>query len=214
MTTPAGRALVAPTTSNPGDTAFIGNVNTRYAFEDHVHGREAGGGGGGITQSYVGYNTVGASWENIGGDRCIVSKITLASAGTIISVEAYLRQSGPNAAPVWGVVYTDNSGTPDKVIMVSSSGAVNASTGFYLNNSGTNPGPGRWMSLGGGIYLPAGTYWIGVFQASVAETDIAYDSGAGADRFYDSNTTGVTDWGLFAPTTTTKAHSIRASILR
>jgi hypothetical protein len=57
-------------------------------------GAASGGGGGSFSQAYLGYNMVGASNEAYGAlGVAFLKKITLASAGLLTDVEAYLHQT-------------------------------------------------------------------------------------------------------------------------
>jgi hypothetical protein len=116
----------------------------------------------------------------------------------------HLRQSGPAYGQNYAGIYTDNAGTPDRIVAHAAMGPV------YLSN-GTSTA-GRWLQVPMGVYLPAGDYWIAMLAVD-AQHDIAVDTSGGTDRTYVTNATGQADWGFFAPTTTAKDYSIRASLL-
>lgn len=166
-------------------------------------------GSSGITQSYVGTNSVGGTWETLSALKVYAKKVTLATAGEIGSISAHMRQSGATAGDTRFGLYTDSSGTPDQLIWASSQGL------YYLAGAaGTgSSSPGRWFGCAVGLHLAAADYWIAVFDID-AKHDIAVVTTGGGDRTYVSNASTQADWGLFTPTTTSKDYSIRASILR
>jgi hypothetical protein len=171
------------------------------AWADYFAG---GSSSGGITQSYVGKNAVGATWETLVGLRVYAKKITLSTPGQLSTIEAHLRQSGGAAGETRAGLYTDVSGTPGVLLAQPAPGST------YLSSGST---VGRWFCFPVGMWLAAADYWIAVFDISAVH-DIAVDTSGGTDRTYTSNTTAQADWGFFTPTTTSKDYSIRASIVR
>lgn len=167
------------------------------------------GGGGGATQSYVGYNTIGGTWTTVTTFRQYMKKVTFSAAANLQSIDLYVRPSVDNLYGIHVGILSDNAGSPDLLIGGNSSG----NSGFYMSNSATMPGAGRWLSIPMGGYYAAGDYWI-TFIGEFARFDIAND-GSGSDRFFTT-----TVFSLSAPyptafpiTTTALRYSMRASIL-
>jgi len=176
----------------------------------------AGADGGGVTQEYLGYNVIGVSTEAMAVSRVYAKKITLAAAGLLTSIEAYV--DGGNANDVLGglaaAVYDDTAGTPNRVVAY-----VQGDDASVLlddtSGAGGNTDP-RWLAIPIGKWLTAGDYWIAYQhgRAAGAETRIYFD-GSGSDRTYDPGGASYwfVDWGFYAPTTTANRYSIRANIL-
>lgn len=179
-----------------------------------------GAGGGAITQAYVGYNTIGASWEQMTTYRVLAKKVTLANACLLTSVSAYLRNSASGSDDIVHAVafglYTDNAGTPQYLIGTSRDGSNGTPTILFDSASGsTGDDTGRWFHGGFGAWLASGDYWITVQMnhASTPNMAIAYD-GSGSDRYYTSGGDWMSDWGFYTPTTGTNKYSIRANTIR
>jgi hypothetical protein len=167
----------------------------------------AAGGGGGLAQSFVGYDAAGASWETLTTFRCYYKSITLASAAQFQSIDVYLRPSTDNTALFGVMIADDNSGAPGHLI------ASGGGASHYLSNSSSMPGAARWLSIPVGAYLGAGTYWIG-FESNGTLFDVAYD-GSGNDQYFTASVFTLTGPypSAWAITTGTRKYSIRASIL-
>jgi hypothetical protein len=167
------------------------------------------GGGGGLTHSYLGYNTIGGSAEAVTVRRWYAKKITVATAGVITSIGAYVDQTSAGTTTHMGVgVFEDNAGTP-RYLLAANAPVIGTGTLWLEHSSGTAGQP-RWMSLPIGLYVPAGDYWIGVVFDSASYS--VFKDGSGADRYW-THATGIrfSDAGLVAITTTTDRYSIRAS---
>jgi len=176
-----------------------------------------GAGGGGITQAFAGYNTAGGSQENMTQHLVYAKSVTLANDCLLTSVEAYL-DSGAGTdiiGTLAAALYTDNAGTPDRIVALGGFGDTN---NLLLDNTNGGGGgtTGRWVATAMGKWLTAGTYWIAVANmtsnASIGMR-IYYD-GSGADRTYPSGGVWFTDWGFYSPTTTSNKYSIRANTIR
>lgn len=171
---------------------------------------QAGGAGGGLAQSYVGYNTIGGTWTAMVVRRIYLKKVTLAAAATFTAVEAYVRANTDNFCDMSGVLLTDSAGVPDLLI-----GEV-ASHALLLSDDTSPPAPGRWFSLPLGYHVAAGDYWFGVAAGVITGAsyfDLANDA-SGSDVYW--TTTGAYVSGshtAFAKTTSAVKNSIRASIL-
>jgi len=174
---------------------------------------------GGIAQTYLGYNVIGATATNSTDRRVIAKKITVATAGLLASIDAYVDNGAFNddVSAISVAVWDDSSGTPNRLI-AQHVGKIDALLLDDTSGAGGNTDP-RWLSTPVGIWLTPGDYWIGV-QApdGTANAGIRFyrDAGAGADRHYVTNAAGedwIADWGYYTPTTTTDAYSIRGNFL-
>lgn len=167
---------------------------------------EAGTGSGGVTHTYVGYNTAGGSNTSMVGGKAYMKKITLASAGWLGSIGVYLDHSATtNVQTLAAWVMSDNAGTPNLVIGV---GANWNSTSFYIN---TTP---RWVDISMGVYLPSGDYWMVVQRPSDPGSDLRiYYDGSGTDKTQAIGNAWLADGSLYTISDTTNKYSIRGSIL-
>lgn len=172
------------------------------------------GGGGGVTQAYVGYNTAGGSFERAN-LRVYATKVTLANDCLLTAIEAYLKNDSAGAddqVESFSVaVYSDNAGTPDKIIALN----VHANSTMLLDSASGSTGDGtaRWVGIPIGKWLPAGDYWLAVQLTDSSILNIAYD-GSGSDRYYTSGGAWFADWGFYTPTTTSNKYSIRGNTIR
>lgn len=179
------------------------------------------GAGGGITQAYVGYNTVGGSWETMTTKRVLATKVTIGTACLITSIGAYLRNNSSGAddqvESMNTALYTDNAGTPQYLIHYNTNltAATDGPTMLLDSASGaTGDGTARWVENSCGVWVAAADYWIAVAPLDTATIlQIAYD-GSGSDRYYTSGGSWFTDWGFYTPTTTANKYSIRANTIR
>lgn len=164
------------------------------------------GGGGGMTQAYIGYNTIGgtvAAWG--AAHRTYMKKVTIASAGILTSVEVYTKANANGATPMVRVgLWSDNAGTP-KLLLA----AATAET-LLFEQEATVKDP-RWFGIPLGYYLAAGDYWIGV-QCSAVAFDI-YSDTSGTDDYYTPGGVWLADVGYTALTVTTDKYSIRGSFI-
>jgi hypothetical protein len=174
-------------------------------------------GGGGLTQAYVGYNTVGGSWESMTNVRVIAKQVTIGTACQLENIDVYVQMTN-TASSVGGVlqvgVYSDNSGTPDMVIGMNTSVANSLLMDNNVTGGATGINRPRWLAIPCDIWLPAGDYWLAVQPLDITDgIQIAYD-GSGGDRYYLSSGAWFADWGFYTPTTTTNRYSIRGNTIR
>lgn len=193
-------------TSNHGFLKKLPNDNTLFLDGTGNWSTPSGGGGSGSSEhSYLGYNTVGASWETATNYRRYFKKITVPKDGTLASIGVHLRQHD-TASTVQGqaALFMDNSG-PDHVIAICP-GAPDP-IGWLIG--GTDAAD--WLHFPIDRWVEAGDYWLMVqFQKSGADIQIAYDTG-GTDPIYTPS--GLYAFGNGAsedPTDSTKNYSIRA----
>jgi len=160
-------------------------------------------GGSGASVTKVGTTSAGGSSDNVSAQFLVLKKITLASAGTILSIAANIGGDGSGHFGAFaGVVYEDNAGAPNKII-----GGTSAPLFWIL---GTTK---RWVTFPVGVNVASGDYWIGVYIAgNGADTSgrISY-TGSGSDI---KNTTGGS-YVYDAPTSggTSNDYSIYANVL-
>lgn len=185
---------------------FLGEDGALHLRDSAGTVTAVGGTGGGLSQSYVGYDTVGGSWAALTAGRQIVKKVTLAAAATFTSIDIYLRANVDNYTDLEMALLTDNGGVPDLLIAVAPTSNIllsNATTGF--------PHGGRWVGAAIGNHVAAGDYWIG-FRAGNNYFDITYD-GSGSDVYWQPGALVSGYHSALAQTTGSLKYSIRASIL-
>lgn len=170
------------------------------------------GGSGGMTHTYVGYNTAGSSWETPTDLRNYLKSITLASAGFLASIGFHVRGTADAINGFFSPrVWADSAGSPTSLLAFG----MNEQT-VVSDSTSSFPDPGYWVHAPIGIYLPAGTYWIGGIKQGLGSMDIAYD-GSGSDKYF-GNPSG-TPYAIHANhssvtvSNTTNKYSIRASVL-
>lgn len=162
-------------------------------------------GGAGLTQAYAGYNTIGGTWESPGSNSMwFLKSITLANDCLITSIGAY-SQSGAGISISYAVgLFSDSAGAPLMLL-----GGLGFAPQISLNTNGA-----RWLDWPLGIWVVAGTYWIGVRSSDTGGsvvTQIAYD-GSGSDVTKVQTTGQLLD--MASVTTTTRKYSIRANTIR
>lgn len=171
------------------------------------------GGSAGLTQSYLGTNAVGATWENTSNRMVYLKKITIPSGGRLLTnVEAHLRNntSGSNVNGAGFGLYADNAGAPREFLGVGGFPVLDSQ--ILQTAAGVN-GLGRWLGGAFGRWLDAGDYWVALYAVDSTGLDVAVTTTGGTDRTYTAGGGWQTDAGYTAVTTTVKNYSIRASIL-
>lgn len=195
---------------SPTDSAVTKIVfpNGTLAIASHVATYTPAGAG--LAQSFIGYNTVGASFVATTATRQLNKKVTLAAAALVESIDVHVRANTDAWVPCSVGVLTDNAGVPNLLVAAASSPYLllsNASSGF--------PHTARWVSIPLGVYLAAGDYWL-AFACNTGQWDIAFDSGS--DVYWPltggpgGNNLSGSHSGL-AKTTGSNKYSIRASVL-
>lgn len=189
----AGTATALNVVGSSGTVAYSGGTATLTLS------------GGGLGHSFIGYNTVGASTQTFAADTTYYAKkVTLASAGLLCNIGAYLSNSSSNDVGINAAVYSDIAGAV----------GIPIALGEQLNNQSQVilTSTARWIHVPVSIYLAAGDYWIAIrVNRWSSATSIAYDTG-GSDVSFGSGTNNSLPSG---PTTTdtTRKLSIRASFL-
>ena len=195
----------------PGGGIAIGLTDTDGdgEFDTATISTTSGGGGGGgaaLAQSFIGYNTIGASTIQTVTATAYKKEVTLAKATQFLSIDAYLEGQVDNFGLIAAGIWTDVAGVPTLIIASGSAAPI-----LLTNSTSGFPDPARWFSVPIGAYLDAGTYWIGIWVATNFY-NIYYDTGT--DITQASTATYMTGAHASIPqTTTTKKFSVRASIL-
>jgi hypothetical protein len=166
------------------------------------------GSGSGITQAYVGYNTIGGSSETPGvNSKLYAKKVTLANDCLVTSVGAHITSAGNNSYGIAAAVYTDTSGSPGMAI------AYNAGPAAILFMSSG----GRWVEVPIGVWLTAADYWILVRTSDIGASvlcQIHFDT-SGSDQTATGVINAWYDWTNYSSrTVTSNKYSIRANTIR
>lgn len=192
-----------------GGTVWVANLAGQPGPPGADGADGADGTSGAFTQSYVGYNTVGGSFFNMGGQYA--KKITLGSAGLIASIDVYVKGNGSNVMTLGCAILDDNAGAPGHVIAMTPA-PVDRGSFPGLTYTAYIDTTGRWLSMAIGKWLAAGDYWLLVHGGnSDGGTQLAYD-GSGSDYsetaqlYLTENGTGLTNSG--------NKYSIRASLIQ
>ena len=171
---------------------------------------------GGMTHTYVGYNTVGGSLETVTVNRWYAKSVTLASAGLLTSISVYMKWAEDGLGAIAAGVYTDSSG-PAAAIAGATYGANkgNAAAGSIFDPTASGPTfNARWFHLPMGVYLTAGTYWIAVTMSSDTTQPVIYYDGSGSDKYWTpAGPVRMLDGGLVTVNTSANKYSIRGSLL-
>jgi hypothetical protein len=205
-----GEEITTPANPSAGERKLYAKSDGWYDLDSA--GTETGplgaGGGGGLTQAYVGKNAIGASNEVFVTRRHYMKSVTLANDCLITSVGAYTGQAGGGAIEnMNSFVMADSAGTPTQLLSYNLSSLA-------LNNYLEGAGDYRWLELPIGLWVPAGTYWIGVvsFRTSTVALRLSYD--AGADKISTAAGDWIQDGNASTVTDSTKDYSIRANTIR
>lgn len=168
----------------------------------------AAGGGGGLTHSYAGYNTVGGSWGGMSDDTYYCKKITLAADGLLASIGVYIKGNNQGGVVEFGcALMDDTAGSPTYL----RSSLVQPDLSAFIDKAGV----ARWYHMPVGMWLTAGDYWIAFCQHSHSgseQTQLAYD-GSGSDVTFVSGGNWATEGDQYSNTVTSNKYSIRADIL-
>lgn len=170
----------------------------------------AGGGGGGLTQAYEGYNTIGGSTQAMVAATMYMKQVVLATDCLLTSIGVYVAQDTADAVRgLVAAVFDDVAGSPKHVLGYSSF----FSQDLIIQEASGAVADGRWLDLSIGKWLPAGTYWIGVMAGGGNNFSIAYD-GSGSDKYYTAGGNWVADAGFYTINTSANKFSIRGTTIR
>lgn len=171
----------------------------------------AGGGGGGFAMEYLGYSTIGASWQALAAGDRYLKKVTVPAGKEGITVEAYIRQTVSDSVGAIGFdVHLDNAGSIGMVIAQH----LGYNDSLLLDNASGAGGvnTGRWFHCA--FNLPPGTYWVGIVAIdNSAGFELAYDT-TGDDRIIDNSNQWSADGGFYSSSDADKTWSIRVRALR
>jgi hypothetical protein len=209
--------LIAGTAADTAARLAVGGTNGHVLTVDSAESTgmkwAAAGGGGGLTQAYVGYNTIGGSTEDMPGLRVFLKKVTLANACLVSDVEAYIASNNnEQISELSAVLYADSGGNPTDILMTTAPRV----TYLFLDNAAGAGGVNRprWYGFPMGYWCAAGDYWIGLgLVGTVGRFNLYYD-GSGSDRYYNSGGAWFADLPYYATSTTTNQYSIRANTIR
>ncbi len=194
-------------TALTGAVTLTGGTNVTLTQSGQDISIAASGGSSGVTQSYIGYNTVGGTTESIAlsAGKQVLKPVTLSAAGLLTSVELYCAAGTSDAVDsAAAVVFADNAGAPGICIAAGPTGAA----GNVLDSTG------RWLARPLGVWLPAASYWIGVFAYNGIKL---YYDGSGGDytaafavtNVYDPGTGGGVNY-----TNSTRKYSVRGNLIQ
>jgi hypothetical protein len=164
-------------------------------------------GGGSLTEAYVGYNTIGGSWETGAVNEWAIAKqIVLANDCLITNVDVYLQlgSAGTMAGPA-AALYADSAGAPGQILYAPAERG-----GPIVSQPATTP---LWFGCNGLGWVTAGTYWVVIRVLDTGGTvlvQVAYD-GSGSDRTQDFTANAWQTWSAAAGT---RKYSIRAKTIR
>lgn len=176
-------------------------------------------GGGGMTHSYVGYNTIGASNETVAGSSTSYYKaFTPGSSGLLTSIGAYFEQTAVDAYFGFQVaVNLDVAGSPGALIAVGGLPLTNTNTAnfFVMEKNATPISDANWLHLPCVAYLTGGTqYWLQLLTYAGGATVKIYYDAAGSDQTNaNGGAAAVADGRRYTLTNSTKTYSIRADYI-
>ena len=196
-------------TSKHGYTPKLPNDATKYLDGTGAYSVPPGTGGG-ITHSYIGYNTIGGTAETLaaGNFKQIFKQVTTSAAGLLASIELYCKGNASNVQVVYVCVLDDNAGVPGKVIAVMAAETSGGTTVLSVAMNATS----RWVAAPIGAYLAAGTYWLGVLTGNGVV--INYDGSGGDYTAAVGATWAEPELVGGAPSNSSRKYSIRANLIQ
>lgn len=167
--------------------------------------------------TYLGYNTVGGSYEAVSGTNYYAKQITPTQSGIIMSMGAYIKGDGTHAATIGTQIVADSSGAPSGTVLhatIAPYSSGSAALNTFISSTA------RWIDIPVGLYVTAGTsYWL-VFAlgdgggGGNGAMNIAYDTGSDykwapgstyyirdASPSYSNNSRKYSFRALFSPVT-------------
>src|SRR5262249_20411148 len=125
-----------------------------------------------------GKTAVGGSSDSFGFERKRVNSCTLPTSGSVTKLSLYLQPtSTPGHQVMKGLIYSDASGKPDKLLGVTE----------QLTFKSTNAAGWYELPFSSPVKLSAGTYWIGVITGPTQNVaGFRYDSVTNS-RDYNAN---------------------------
>jgi hypothetical protein len=191
-----GSGILVPIAQLP-----VGTGASQVAAGNHTHGSS------GLAVSKVGKDAIGASFMALVSQQVYMKRFVLAVPALLVSVEAYLRSDGTDALDMfYANLWQEISATVTRLRSFQSQNVGPIGPGIYTSTGVV----ARWVALPWApVYLPAGTYHMGIVtNGNVPHAQIAYDTG-GSDGY---QTSGIAD-RVTALTATTNDLSIRGVVL-
>jgi hypothetical protein len=191
-------------------------TSDEVARADHVHGMPSAGegGGGGLTQAYVGKTSAGASWESPNTGRIHLKRITLANDCLLTAVEVHVRMVADVAGgSMSAYLYDEHSGPIPGDLWSVSTHAIAMHANYVLEHTGSGPRHERWFIFPMGAWLAAGSYWIGFYNNN-SNLQVSYDSGSDPYMSLGGGVGQIGDWGLWSTGDSTRDYAVRANTIR
>lgn len=157
--------------------------------------------------SYIGYNTVGASHGGVTQYAVLCKKVVLAAAGLVASIGAYFEETGDHVNSLSVALFTDNANKPNILLGHS----VNPPTSVFPGQQGSLTVHPGWRHVPLGLWVPAGTYWLGIQDTGPNPMELFYDTG-GSDQTWTAGGAWFTD-APASPSDSTFKYSIRADLI-
>lgn len=167
-------------------------------------------GGGGLTQAYAGYNTVGGSTEAMVDLRMYCKSFTLANDCQVTDIEAYMIQASDHVFALSVALFANNAGVVGDLL----NHVMHPRDTLVLESSSTPTYNAGWYGIPIGKWLTAGTYWAGVLMDVNAGTMNIYYDGSGSDRTIALGSYWIASGGRYTQTDSTKKYSIRVNTIR
>lgn len=169
----------------------------------------SGLGGGSVTPTYLGYDTIGGTQENTTNNRFIGKSFTPAADCLLMGIEVYCRESGDGLSTPMVALHANNAGALGTILAIGYGGVIAFTNNSTFANNDTVSVP-RWLNIPIMYKLTGGTtYWGGVFIFDTTAPMTMYYDSSGTDRRYDSGGDFVADGGRYTQTDTTRKYSIR-----
>ena len=167
---------------------------------------------GGITHSYLGYNTIGGSTEVVTAHRWYAKQVTPGSSGMLLSVGVRILWGADDKGSVTVGLFEDNAGALGKLLAANTLGVGAGSVVDLSEAAGTrNP---RWLDIPLASYLAASTaVWIAVMAESNTTRPTIYYDGSGSDHYFTPSSAIVVDGPYFTNTTSSNKYSIRGDFI-
>lgn len=169
---------------------------------------ETGGGGGGVTSAFLGYNTIGGSTESATFLRVYHKKITTVGACVLQNVGIYWKETSDSLQTVRLALFADNSGAAGDLL------ATTTSPVLAPTNNSSFASNARWMAFPLTYSLAATTdYWIGFMFVNNGSAAVQLYYDAGSDPKWDSGGDFITDGGRYTASSTSRKYSLRALVI-
>lgn len=145
-----------------------------------------------MNSANVGTTSIGGSWLDMSANTGYMQPITV--TGLLSEVRAHIRHDVANVPSITAVMYSDDSGAPDYLLidaMLGSSSILATATGRWFSFP-----VGRWFES-------ATTVWVGIYCTGNQFIDLAYETsgGSGGSRAGLSDsatwTSGSNDYSIY-----------------